>query len=337
MRHILYIPVNYDRRFLTFQMDLASGRLELLREAKTDHEPWQVCVDPNQRYLYQQIRDEDFSGIASYRIDPRTAERSQTGEVQLEADACYVSTDRTGRYVFAAGLIPGFITVHPTGPDGVLDGTPTHHQRTELYAHSIQADPTNRFVYVPHVGASDAIHQFRFNEATGRLTPHTVPRLATEPKHGPRHFAFHPHLNVVYFNAEQVSCIDTYRLNSDGTLDRIQSLSTLPEGFTETNSTASVRVHPSGRMLYVPNRGHESIAMFGINPNTGLLSPRGHVPAEACPRPVGIDPEGTFFYAGSDDTGKLTTYRIDEDFILHPLDTYDIGQIVSWILPLNFD
>ncbi len=279
----------------------------------------------------------NYSGIASFHIDPETADLSQTGEVQLEAAACYVSTDRTGRFIFAAGLIPGFITVHPTGADGAVGEPPSHRQLTELYAHSIQADPSNRFVYVPHVSGSDAIYQFQFDEATGRLEPHAVPRLATEPEHGPRHFAFHPHLDVVYFNAEQASCIDAYRLNPAGTLDRIQSLSTLPANFTGTNSTASVRVHPSGRMVYVPNRGHDSIAMFEINPDTGRLTSRGHVPAEACPRPVGIDPDGTFFYAGSDDTGKLTTYHIDEDCVLHPLDTYDIGRIVSWILPLNFE
>ena len=119
--------------------------------------------------------------------------------------------------------------------------------------------------------------------------------------------------------------------------DWLQALTTLPDDFEGVNSTASVSMHPSGSMLYVPNRGHESIAVFGIDPETGLLSVRGHVPAEACPRPVGIDPEGTFFYAGSDDTGKLTTYRIDDDCALQPLDTYEIGRIVSWILPLNFD
>ena len=89
MRHIVYIPVNYDRRFLTYQMDPDSGRLELIREINTEHEPWQICADPTQRYLYQQLRDENYSGIASFRIDPATAELSQTGEVELEAAACH--------------------------------------------------------------------------------------------------------------------------------------------------------------------------------------------------------------------------------------------------------
>ena len=336
-RHIVYVPVNVDRRFLTFQMWPDSGKLELIREVDTEHEPWQVCTDPTQRYLYQQVRDENYSGIASFRIDPATAELTWTGEVELEAAACYVQTDRTGRFVFAAGLIPGFVTVHPIGPDGVIQTATADRRVTERYAHSIQTDPSNRFVYVPHVSDSDSIYQFLFDENTGQLRPHSTPRRAARPGHGPRHFAFHPYLDVVYFNAEQASGIVVYRYNPDGSLEELQILSTLPDNFSGTNSTASVRVHPSGRMLYVPNRGHESIAMFGIDQATGFLSPKGHVAAEACPRPVGIDPNGTFFYAGSDDTGKLTTYRIDEDCLLQPLYTYDIGQIVSWILPLNFD
>ena len=119
-------------------------------------------------------------------------------------------------------------------------------------------------------------------------------------------------------------------------MELLQTLPTLPAEFTGKNSTASVRLHPSGRMLYVPNRGHETIAMFAIDAHSGLLSARGHVPSEPCPRPVGIDPQGDFFYAGSDDTGRLTSYRIDADCILQPLGTYEIGRIVSWILPINF-
>lgn len=337
MRRIVYIPVNYERRFLTFLMHGDSGKLELVGENRTKHEPWQVCADPTSQYLYQQVRDDGYSGITSYKIHPETADLTQTGQVDLVAAACYIQTDRTGRFLFAAGLIPGFVTIYPIEPDGSIGDSLTDHRETALYAHSIQTDPSNRFAYVPHVSKTDSIHQFRFDTDTGRLEPGAAPRLATRPEHGPRHFAFHPHLDVAYFNVEKASGIAVYRLCPDGTLEELQTLSTLPTGFARTNSTASVRVHPSGGMVYVSNRGHESIAMFSIDPETGLLSAEGHVPAEACPRPIGIDPEGAFLYAGSDKTGKLTSYRICEDYKLEPLDTYQIGRIVSWILPLNFD
>ena len=337
MRHIVYVPVNTERRFLTFRMDPDSGKLEQIREMDTEHEPWQLCADPRQRHLYQQVRDEAYSGIVSYRIDTDSADITQTGQVQLEAAACYVNTDRTGRFIFAACLIPGFVTVHPIGVDGAVHDPPATRRVTELYAHSILTDPSNRFAYVPHVENSDSIHQFLFDQTDGSLTPNQIPVHYTDPGHGPRHYAFHPNLEVVYFNAEQASGIAVYRISADGALEWLQTLSSVPSGFTGENSTASVRVHPSGRMLYVPNRGHDSIAMFAIDQESGLLSLCGHVPAEACPRPVGIDPAGLFFYAGSDDTGRLTTYRIDSDLLLQPLDTYEIGRIVSWILPLNFN
>ena len=336
MRHLIYVPINYERRILTFEMGADTGRLDQVAETPTDHEPWQVCTDPGQRYLYQQVRDEDFSGIATYRIDPATAALEHTGLVEIEDAACYVSTDRTGRFLFAAHLLAGIVTVHPISPDGVLGSEPTARCATQLYAHSIQSDPTNRFAYVPHVDQSASIHQFLFDATDGTLTPHEVPVWRTALGHGPRHYAFHPHLGIAYFNAEDASAIDAYRIGADGRLELIESLPTLPPGFTGRNSTASVRVHPSGRMLYVPNRGHDSIAQFAVDEVSGRLAPRGHVGAEACPRPVGIDPQGLFFYAGSDQTGRLSTYRIDVGCQLCPLHTYEVGRIVSWILPLDF-
>ena len=82
---------------------------------------------------------------------------------------------------------------------------------------------------------------------------------------------------------------------------QLQSLSTLPEeGFDDVNSTATVRVHPSGKAVYVSNRGHDSIAAFITDPSTGLLTPAGHSPTKECPRAFGLDPDGDFLYAGSD-------------------------------------
>ncbi len=339
MSSYLYVPLIDERKFLIFGMDEASGKLRLNRQIQLSARPYQLCADPGQRYLYQQLRSESYSAVASFRIDPGSGDVTQIGEVELEADACYVVTDRGGRFLLASYLIAGMVTVHPIGNDGAVRGPACDQRVTEIYAHSILTDPSNRYAFVPHVAPTDAIHQFHFDPSSGSLRPSRVPRIATTPGRGPRHLAFHPSGSVVYANEEQSSSVGAYRLDpSSGVLTLLQSLSTLPGvGFQGKNSTGSVRVHPEGKAVYVSNRGHNSIAAFAVDAGAGLLSPLGWVPSQPIPRTLGITMDGRFFFAGSDESGRLSSYRIDERGMLEPLDTYEVGKFASWILPLAFN
>lgn len=338
MKGFVYIPLTEERRFLVFAMDTESGKLTLKYDLDLPAQPWQLCISPDRRFLYQQVRDDGYSGVLTFRIDPETGDVAQIGDVELESDACYVSTDKTGRYLFAAYLFPGMVTVHRIDSEGVARGPAVERQLTDLYAHYITTDNSNRFAFVPHVTPTDAIYRFRFDEMTGKLTPCAPPRLGTPTGHGPRHLAYHPTLDIVYSNAEQASHVTVYRLDpTDGALEPIQSLSTLPdEGHDGVNSTATVRVHPSGKAVYVSNRGHDSVAAFTADPSTGLLTPAGHSPTKECPRPLGLDPDGHYLYAGSDRSGRVTSHGIDSDGLLYSLDIYELGMWPSWVLPVNF-
>jgi len=105
MPHYVYIPLTEERRFLVFKMDPESGKLFLNQEIELSAQPWRLCMDPNQQYLYQQIRDKAYSGVASFRIDSATGGVTEIGEVELETDACHATTDRTGRFLLAAYLV----------------------------------------------------------------------------------------------------------------------------------------------------------------------------------------------------------------------------------------
>jgi 6-phosphogluconolactonase len=92
----------------------------------------------------------------------------------------------------------------------------------------------------------------------------------------------------------------------------IQTISTLPEGFTETNNTAETEVHPSGRFLYVSNRGHDSIAVFSIG-GDGKLTFVEHVSTQGkTPRNFVIDPTGTYLLAANQNTDNIVQFRIDQ-------------------------
>ena len=290
MPSYLYVPLIDERKFLIFGMDASSGKLRLSRQIRLSARPYQLCADPGQRYLYQQLRSESYSAVASFRIDPASGDVTQIGEVELEADACYVVTDLSGRFLLAAYLIAGMVTVHPIGDDGAVRGPASDQRITEIYAHSILTDPSNRYAFVPHVAPTDSIHQFRFDAGSGKLRPGQVPRIATTPGHGPRHLAFHPAGRVVYANEEQSSSLGAYRLDpSSGGLTLLQSLSTLPREGLPGQEQYRIGPGPSrgkGRLRFQPRSQqhcrlcrrcrHRTAFAAGLGPQPADSSTPGH-------------------------------------------------------------
>ena len=145
---------------------------------------------------------------------------------------------------------------------------------------------------------------------------------------------------MVYADNEQGSSVTVYRFDtSQGTLQAVQTVSTLPEedfAGREDNSNAQLHIHPSGKSIYASNRGHDSIAMFAIDPATGLIRSLGQQPGEATPRPFAIEPEGKFMYGGGDGSTRLVSYRIDEIGRLEPFGTpCELGGSACWVYPLK--
>ena len=150
---------------------------------------------------------------------------------------------------------------------------------------------------------------------------------------GPRHFCFHPTLDLLYFSDEQGNSVTSYSLDPAlGTLRPVQTVSTLPEGTTVSNTCAQIQISPTGRMLYAPNRGHDTIACFSVDAK-GRLERVANVPTEPTPRAFSLDPAGKFLLAAGLDSGKLAAYRTDEAAgNLEPVATYDMGSGPMWVL-----
>ena len=184
----------------------------------------------------------------------------------------------------------------------------------------------------------NAIYQFTFDETTGELAPNEVVKVDAVYGEGPRHYEFHPTLDVVYVANENGSSVTVYDFNPDnGTLAPRQTLSTLPEGFTERNTCAQIHIHPSGNFLYISNRGHNSIAGYAVQ-DDGSLTSLGQTPTEPIPRPFNLDPEGNFLFAAGQQSDKMAGYRIDtETGDLTPLKVYDVGEQPMWIMILKLE
>jgi 6-phosphogluconolactonase len=337
MPTVMYVSLQGDDKLLRFMMNTATGDLEPLGEVAVPGGPAPMVVDPTQHYLHVARRGE--CKISSYQIDQRLGELSLIDAVSLPTDPCYMSMDRKGQFLLSAYYEGRGVAVHPVGSNGAVGDPPVERRETARGAHCFQTDPSNHFAFVPHIAGRgpNEIWQFRFDEQTGRLTPNTPRKVSPEQPVGPRHYCFHPTREMVYFSNEQGCSVTAYRFDtSAGTLSAVQTVSTLPDGYTGQNSCSQIRITPSGKFLYAPNRGHNSIACFAVDPSTGLLTAVGQAPSEQIPRAFNLDPDGKFLYAAGLESSRLAAYRIDQDSgRLHPLKTYALGARPMWVLPVN--
>ena len=225
--------------------------------------------------------------------------------------------------------------------DGTVGAPSQEWLATATGAHAIATDRSNRFAYVPHIArvqdnvleppkniaGPNTIMQFRFDAESGGLSPNAPPRVAQANLAGPRHYCFHPTRDLVYFSNEQGCSVTGYRLDSaTGTLSAPQTITTLPQGHTGRNTCSQIHLTPSGRHLYVGNRGHNSIAGFAVDA-AGRLTAIGQSSTEPVPSAFSLDAAGRFLFAAGSASGRLASYRINgETGALTPMTTYVVGQ-----------
>ena len=296
-----------------------------------------MAADPGGQFLH--VGRRGVCEVSSFRIDSHTGDLTPIGAVSLDAEPCYLAMDRQGKFLFSAYYAAGKAAVHAINSAGVVSTPPVEWLDTATGAHALQTDPSNRFAFVPHIAGNgpNTIFQYRFDPQSGRLSPNTPARLTPPDPVGPRHFCFHPRKAVVYFSNEQGCSVTAYDLDTaTGTLSARQTVSTLPEDFDGDNTCAQIHMTPSGRMLFAPNRGHNSMACFAVDAKTGDLTPTARIATEPVPRAFGIDPSGNFLYAAGLESGRLAAYRIDADNgTLHHLETYDVGSTPMWVTILS--
>ncbi|MFZ5833274.1 MAG: lactonase family protein [Planctomycetota bacterium] len=314
-----------------FLLDLTTGKLEpqgLVAETKN---PTFLAFHPTRPLLYAvgELENAGAGGkragaVSAFAIDPATGKLTLLNQQPSGGPGpCHVAVDRSGKCVIVANYSGGSVSSMPIEEDGKLgppatfiqfEGSSVNPQRQkEPHAHSANVDPANRFVFIADLG-TDKIMVYRLDAAAGKLQPHDPPFASVEPGSGPRHFTFHPDGKYAYVLNELACTVTVFDYDADaGRLTAKQTIGTLPEGFSEKNTTSEVLVHPSGKFLYAANRGHDSIAIFAVNPQTGELTAVGHEPTQgSIPRNFGIDPTGQYLIVANQEGNTVTVFRIDQ-------------------------
>ena len=311
-----------------YRMNLSSGELKHVATTAGVVNPSFLTLDPQKRYLFAVNEVTDFAGkpggaVSAFAIDRKTSTlRFLNQQPSLGGAPCYVTVDRTGRFLLVANYVGGNVSVLSIERDGRLgDATDMdqHHgssvdqnRQDGPHAHSIVLDHANRYAYSCDLG-TDKIMIYRFDSKKGKLTANQQPWVQVKAGAGPRHFTFHPSGRYAYVMNELDATVTAFRYHSaTGTLKEAENVRTLPEGYSDQNTTADIHVAPSGKFLYGSNRGHNSIVVFEIGGSTGKLRFIEHVATGGrTPRNFAIDPTGTFLLAANQDSDTIVTFRIN--------------------------
>ena len=331
MSYHVYVSNSGSDWLSHFLMDEHTGRLEPLADIELEATPGALATDAAETLMFVALRS--AKQLGSYAIDRGSGRLSKISGASLEEGPPYLRTDNTDRFLFASYYGAGHVSVHGIDEGGNLSQTPLQWIKTDIRAHSIQTDRSNRFAFVPHTNPANAIFQFCFDEQTGTLSPNDPPKIQPKTEEGPRHFAFHPIKDLLYSINENGCTVSAHHFDPDnGTLESFQVIPTQPEGTDmEGKSTAEIKITPDGKHLYGSNRGHDTLAHFAIA-DDGTLSAIGHYPTEATPRFFELDPSGRFVYSVGQGSGGLTAYRIDAaSGALDPFEQHKVGESPLWI------
>lgn len=307
------------------EFDPATGKLSTPELAAEIASPSFLNIHPNQQFLYAaDAEGSPKGGVAAFAIDRSTGKLTRLGKTaSCGTGPCYVAVDRAGKCVLAACYNTGTVAAMAIRGDGSLADAAEVIQQQDTgssppakpHAHSINVDANNRFAVCADLGLNQLL-VYRLDAEKAKLTPNDPPFTRVKPGSGPRHFAFHPGGKLAYSNMETSMQIVAFAWDPvAGTLTELQSLSTLPADYHgKGNSTAEIQLHPSGRFAYVSNRGHNSIAMFAIDPSTGHMTALGHQSTGgSTPRNFTIDPTGRYILAANQGSHDIVVLSIDAE------------------------
>jgi 6-phosphogluconolactonase len=312
------------------RMDTRSGELRRVGSVNAGANPSFLAIHPNGRVLYAANEVTERDGKATGAVSAFAIARDSGGLTLLDEQAsggaapCYVSVDRRGRALLVANYVGGNVALLPIRAGGALAAAthvaqhrgagPNAARQEAPHAHCIVADRSNRFALAADLGI-DRVLVYRLDLDGGSLRHVESGDAQLRPGAGPRHLALHPSLPLVFVANELDSTVTTLRFDDErGTLSPLQTLSTLPAGWTGTSYVADVHVAPSGRTLYVSNRGHNSIAVFSVEPSSGALALEQVVSTDGdWPRNFSLDPTGRWLLVANQRSASVVVFARDRE------------------------
>ena len=298
-----------------------SGALTPLGLAAEAVQPAHIWITPNGRFLYA-VNWETQGGVSAYAIDAKTGALTFLNKVSAHgAQPNQIVVDPSGKVAVAVNYTSGSGAAYKIEADGRLSeafwvdqhtGKPLSDKQPGPKQHGVQFSKDNRFMFIADLGL-DRIYSYRFDAERPTITPFDTPYVNTHAGAGPRRLQLSPEGKYLYVDHETDSEVSVFAVDG-GNLKEIQTISTLPSGFSGRNSTAEIIIDAAGRFLCVSDHGNQSRAVAAGGGATRKLTLKENVPAGGkTPRNIRLDPTGKWFLAANEAGGNLTVFKVDKE------------------------
>jgi len=309
-----------------YSFNKTAGNAEEISHLKTSN-PSFLTVSPNYKYVFAVNENADSTGkggrVTSIRFNNKSGKLSQINIQSSQGDhPCYITIDKTGKWIVVGNYTSGSLSVFPVNPDGSLGkasqvfkhtGSSVNEERQmSPHIHSTVFSPDGKYLFVADLGI-DKIKAYSF--ISGKLKPVEDLDVATNPGSGPRHFEFHPNGKYAYLIQELTGTINTYSYRK-GKLTLLQDgISALPLTYKGPIGSADIHISPDGKFLYASNRGaSNTLAIFSINNSTGKLILAGHQSTMGeKPRNFNFDPSGNYLLVANQDSDEIVIFKRNKE------------------------
>ena len=309
-----------------YKFNSSNGTATAISQVKISN-PSFLAVSPDEQFVFAVQENAAAKGkggeITAFSFNKKNGTLTYINEQPSGGDhPCYITVDKTGRWVVAGNYSSGSLTVFPVQANGSLgkattiiqhEGSgPNITRQRSPHVHCTLFSHDNRFLFVPDLGI-DKIMIYKFDEVKGTLVPSKQPFAKSSAGAGPRHFCFHPMGKYAYLMEELSGTVVSFNYKN-GKLKPIQRISSMPVTDTGFAGSADIHVSPDGKFLYASNRANSNtIAIFKINQNNGRLESAGHQSTLGkTPRNFNFDPSGKFLLVANQNSDEIVVFRIDK-------------------------
>lgn len=304
----------------SFTLDTDAAKLGDVKPAAELDNPTYVNVSKDNKNLYAVVKEGNQGGVASYSINKETGELSEINRTLLDgASPCHVSVDDQNKQVVTANYHKGTVESFLVNESGTVSSAVTvvehtgqgpHERQEKPHTHYSGFTPDGKFVVAVDLGIDKII---TYKIENGQLEE--VHTLLVKAGSGPRHIAFHPNGKFAYVMTELSNEVIALSYNSEsGVFTELQYIPAIPEDFTENSQGSAIHISSDGRFVYAGNRGHDSIALYSVNPDSGELTFIENTSTEGnWPRDFVLDPTEKFVVASNQESSNLVLYARDAE------------------------
>ena len=307
-----------------YKFNSTTGANNLLSTIKTSN-PSFLAVSPNKKNVYAANEDADSTihpiggTISSFSFN--NGKLTEINKLPSGGKhPCYVTVDKTGKWLFAGNYSSGTVGLLPIKKGGALDtikqiiqhngSGPNEARQQSAHVHGTFLSADNGLLYVPDLGI-DKLMMYTFDNNKGKLQTANPAFVSINPGSGPRHLDISSNGKFIYLVLELTGEVTVLKNSGHNNFQSIQSISLVSPYYKGIIGGADIHLSPDGRFLYASNRGNDnSIAIFAVNTVDGKLTWIGsHSTLGATPRNFNFDPSGNFLLVANQNSDDITIFR----------------------------